>query len=71
MKTLLALSLLVALTPVLACAQSLDRVEDRLDRREDIRDRAVNRGPLDRIEDRIDSAENRLDRRENRRGRRR
>ena len=53
-----------------------DRVEDRLDRRENIidrredrRDRAVNNGPLDRLEDRIDRLENIQDRREDRRDR--
>ena len=53
-----------------------DRVEDRLDRRENIidrredrRDRAVNNGPLDRLEDRVDRLENIQDRREDRRDR--
>ena len=53
-----------------------DRVEDRLDRRENIidrredrRDRAVNNGPLDRLEDRFDRLENIQDRREDRRDR--
>lgn len=54
----------------------LDRLEDRIDhreniidRREDRRDRAVNNGPLDRLEDRIDRLENIQDRREDRRDR--
>ncbi len=41
----------------------LDHIEDRIDRREDRRDRAVNHGPLDRLEDRLDRRENRWDRR--------
>ena len=41
----------------------LDYIEDRIDRREDRRDRAVNHGPRDRLEDRIDRRENRWDRR--------
>ena len=44
--------------------------ENRWDRREDVRDRRVDRGPLDRAEDRRDSRENRRDRREDRRDRR-
>ncbi len=54
----------------------LDRLEDRIDhrenvidRREDRRDRAVNHGPLDRLEDRVDRLENIQDRREDRRDR--
>ncbi|MHA7858844.1 MAG: hypothetical protein ACX94D_12230 [Henriciella sp.] len=54
-----------------------DRVEDRIDRRENVidrredrRDRAVNNGPLDRVEDRVDRLENVQDRREDRRDRR-
>ena len=54
----------------------LDRIEDRIvrrenvvDRREDRRDRAVNNGPLDRLEDRVDRLENIQDRREDRRDR--
>ena len=41
----------------------------RLDRREDIRDRAVTHGPRDLREDRLDRAENKRDRLENRRDR--
>jgi len=44
-----------------------DRVEDRMDRRENRRDEAVDHGPLDVIEDHLDRAEDRRDRRENRR----
>lgn len=40
----------------------LDRVEDRLDRRESIRDERYDRGPRDVIEDRIDRRESRRDR---------
>lgn len=47
-----------------------DRWENKIDRREDRRDRAVNNGPLDRLEDRIDRLENVQDRREDRRDRR-
>ena len=41
----------------------LDRIEDRLDRRESYLDRQVDNGRRDRIEDRIDAVESRLDRR--------
>ncbi|MEO0550100.1 MAG: hypothetical protein AAFZ91_09275 [Pseudomonadota bacterium] len=43
--------------------KQLDRLEDRIDRREDVRDRRVNLGPVDRLEDRLDTRENRRDRR--------
>ncbi len=39
-----------------------DRVEDRLDRRENRRDEAVDHGWRDRLEDRIDRLEDRCDR---------
>lgn len=42
-----------------------DRFEDRVDRRESIRDEAIDYGRLDVIEDRFDRAESVLDRREN------
>ena len=69
--TLAVLSLTVSLTaPAFAHgpkAIPFDRIEDRIDRREDIRDRRVTRGPVDRIEDRFDRVENRIDRRDHRR----
>ena len=69
--TLAVLSLAISLTaPAFAHGPKgipLDRVEDRIDRREDIRDRRVNLGPVDRIEDRFDRVENRSDRRDHRR----
>ena len=40
-----------------------DRVEDRMDRRENRRDEAVDHGRLDRLEDRVDRREDRCDRR--------
>ena len=43
--------------------QTWDRVEDRIDRRESIRDERVDLGPRDVIEDRIDRRESRRDRR--------
>ena len=64
-------------TGVIKQGSRLDRIEDRIDyrenvidRREDRRDRAVNHGPLDRFEDRLDRLENIQDRREDRRDRR-
>ena len=42
----------------------IDRIEDRHDRRESIRDEAVDNGLLDVIEDHIDRAESRKDRRD-------
>lgn len=42
--------------------QTWDRVEDRIDRRESIRDERVDLGPRDVIEDRIDRIESRRDR---------
>ncbi len=44
-------------------ARCPDLVEDYRDRRESVRDRRVNRGPLDRAEDRIDRRESRRDER--------
>ena len=41
---------------------NLDRIEDRIDRRESRRDERVDLGPRDVIEDRIDRAESVLDR---------
>jgi len=43
-------------------AERLDRLEDRIDRRESIRDERFDRGPLDVIEDKIDRRESRRDR---------
>ncbi len=42
--------------------ERLDRLEDRIDRRESIRDERFDRGPLDVIEDRIDRRESHRDR---------
>lgn len=47
-----------------------DRLEGRIDRREDYRDWRVDRGPRDRAEDRLDWRENHRDRAENHRDRR-
>ena len=59
--TSLALPLTVA--PALAEGHiDLDRIEDRIDRRESRRDERVDRGKLDVIEDRIDRFESVLDR---------
>jgi len=44
-----------------------DRLENKLDRAEDRRDRRVYAGPGDAIETRVDRGENRADRREDRR----
>jgi len=41
----------------------LDRLEDRIDRRESIIDERVDHGPLDVLEDKIDRIESRRDRR--------
>lgn len=49
----------------------IDLFEDRVDRRENVRDRAVTLGPRDLIEDRYDRAEDVRDRAENRIDRRR
>jgi hypothetical protein len=64
------LAALVAVTAVPGFAHGVhlnpDQVEDRMDRRENRRDEAVDHGPLDVIEDHLDRAEDRRDRRENR-----
>jgi len=61
---------LIAATAAPALAHGVhvnpDRVEDRMDRRENRRDEAVDHGPLDVIEDHLDRAEDRRDRREDR-----
>ncbi|MEO1014070.1 MAG: hypothetical protein AAFX08_02665 [Pseudomonadota bacterium] len=44
-------------------ARCPDLVEDYRDRRESVRDRRVDRGPLDRLEDRVDRRESRRDER--------
>lgn len=46
-----------------ASAGPLDRLEDRIDRRESVIDRQVDNGRLDVIEDRLDTAESIADRR--------
>ncbi|EBA12015.1 hypothetical protein [Roseobacter sp. CCS2] len=66
--TMLALATVIALpaTTLPAVADShinLDRVEDRIDRRESRRDERVDLGRRDVIEDRIDRVESVLDRR--------
>ena len=43
--------------------ERLDRIEDRIDRRESIIDRQTNNGPLDRLEDVVDRREDIRDRR--------
>lgn len=48
--------------PAFAQPARADRAEDRIDWREDYRDRSVNRGAIDRAEDRVDTRENRVDR---------
>ena len=58
--TMTAILLSVAAAPAMAKHKSggiVDRIEDRIDRRESIRDERVNNGPLDRIEDVIDRRE--------------
>ena len=68
MKRTFALAAFAALIAAPAFANPLwwsaDRVEDRLDRRESVIDRRVDRGPLDMAEDRLDAIESRLDRRD-------
>lgn len=65
-KALTTLTLIVAVTAGPALAQNgggiLDRIEDRIDRRESLRDEAVTLGPRDRLEDIIDRRESRRDR---------
>ncbi|MBT8456188.1 MAG: hypothetical protein KJO15_08815 [Alphaproteobacteria bacterium] len=59
----IALGLGVSLAPAFAAdGKIIDRIEDRIDRRESIRDEAYNRGPLDVIEDRLDRRESIRDR---------
>ncbi len=57
----ITLGVMVNLAP--ASAGALDRIEDRIDRRENIRDEAFDRGPIDVIEDKLDRIEDRRDRR--------
>ena len=68
MKRTFALAAFATLLAAPALANPLwwsaDRIEDRLDRRESIIDRRVDRGPLDVAEDRLDAIEGRLDRRD-------
>ncbi len=65
--TMLALATIIAI-PVMTVSASadshinLDRVEDRIDRRESRRDERVDIGPRDVIEDRVDRVESVLDR---------
>lgn len=69
-KLSLSLALVMSLAaPVTAHGVHVnpDRIEDRMDRRENRRDEAVDHGPLDVIEDYIDRAEDRHDRQANRR----
>jgi hypothetical protein len=59
-------ALAITATPTLADAANRggirDRIEDRIDRRESIRDERVDLGPRDVIEDRLDRRESRRDR---------
>lgn len=62
----IALAGVVAISPITASADQpvlLDKIEDRIDLREGIADRAVDHGPLDRLEDRRDLRESIRDRR--------
>ncbi|MEL7107193.1 MAG: hypothetical protein AAGM21_14820 [Pseudomonadota bacterium] len=61
--TTAALAVGFAVTAIDAHAGPLDRLEDRVDRRESVIDRQVDNGRLDVIEDRIDRAESVADRR--------
>lgn len=61
--TTAAICLGLVVTAQDAEAGPLDRLEDRIDRRESIIDRQTNSGPLDRIEDRVDRLESIADRR--------
>lgn len=63
MITTAAIALGLAVTATQSPAGPLDRLEDRIDRRESVLDRQVDNGLLDRIEDRIDRAESIADRR--------
>jgi phage shock protein A len=58
-----AIALGLAVTATQTSAGSLDRLEDRIDRRESVIDRQTDNGRLDRIEDRIDRRESIADRR--------
>ena len=61
--TVLAIALGFAVAPVSATpGDRIDRVEDRIDRRESIRDERVDRGRWDVIEDRLDRRESARDR---------
>ncbi|MEO1454460.1 MAG: hypothetical protein AAFV31_11600 [Pseudomonadota bacterium] len=61
--TALAISLGLAVAPVSAAdGNRIDRIEDRIDRRESIRDERVDRGPIDVIEDRLERRESIRDR---------
>lgn len=61
--TTLAISMGLAITPAMAAdGNRIDRIEDRIDRRESIRDERVDYGPLDVIEDRLDRRESIRDR---------
>lgn len=61
--TTAAISLGLAVLAGQAGAGPLDRLEDRIDRRENLRDERVDHGRRDVIEDRLDRLEDRLDRR--------
>ncbi len=67
-KTILVVMVLAVATTsasTVFAAPHLDRIEDRVDRRESRRDEAVDHGPLDVIEDVLDRREDRRDRRNN------
>jgi hypothetical protein len=67
MKPAFAIVALIGLTASPALADHpwwrIDRVEDRLDRRESVIDRRVDHGVWDVVEDRLDAIESRADRR--------
>ncbi|WP_295078716.1 hypothetical protein [Tabrizicola sp.] len=48
-------------SPVMAKGERVDAVEDRIDRAENVRDEAVDRGRLDLAEDRADTLEDQFD----------
>lgn len=48
-------------SPVMAKGERVDAVEDRIDRAENFRDEAVDRGRLDLAEDRADTLEDQFD----------
>ncbi len=56
-------AIVLGLSLTAADAGPLDRLEDRIDRRESIIDRQTDNGPLDRLEDRVDRVESIADRR--------